>query len=85
MRQPDGSPVPPVDEARAREQWAAKRRLGRLLVVDVDGAVAELRRRLDGVPAVHAYTWLSVGDMPDDLVERHVELWCGPVRQALAT
>jgi hypothetical protein len=23
--------------------------------------------------------------MPDDLVERHVELWCGPVREALAT
>jgi hypothetical protein len=53
-------------------------------VVDVDGTVPLLRRRLDGLPARHVYTWLSVGDMPDDLVDRHVELWCGAVRAALA-
>ncbi len=42
-----------------------------------------LGEAIDAVPARHAYTWLSVGDMPADLVERHVELWCGPVRSGV--
>jgi len=54
-------------------------------VLDLDGAIREVKERLTGLPAVHAYTWLSLGDMPDDLVERHVELWCGPVREALTS
>ncbi len=84
MRRPDGSPLAPLDETAVSARLADTGRLGGLLVLDVDGAVAELRRRLAGLPALHAYTWLSVGDMPGDLVERHLELWCGPVRQALA-
>ena len=38
-----------------------------------------------GLPAEYAYAWMSLADMPDDLTERHLELWCGPVRQALET
>jgi alkanesulfonate monooxygenase SsuD/methylene tetrahydromethanopterin reductase-like flavin-dependent oxidoreductase (luciferase family) len=83
MRRPDGSPPPPLDEAEARRRFAATGRLGGLRVLDVAGAVAELRIRLDGLPARHAFTWLSVADMPGCLVERHVELWCGPVRAAV--
>jgi alkanesulfonate monooxygenase SsuD/methylene tetrahydromethanopterin reductase-like flavin-dependent oxidoreductase (luciferase family) len=83
MRRPDGSPLPPLDEDQARRRFAATGRLGALAVLDVAGAVAELRTRLGGLPARHAFAWLSPADMPDDLVERHVELWCGPVREAL--
>jgi alkanesulfonate monooxygenase SsuD/methylene tetrahydromethanopterin reductase-like flavin-dependent oxidoreductase (luciferase family) len=81
-RKPDGSRLTPLDLERAREGLAKTRRLGGLQVLDVEGAVAELRSRVAGLPAEHAYTWLSVGDMPEDLTERHLELWCGPVRQA---
>ncbi|MBL7627328.1 LLM class flavin-dependent oxidoreductase [Frankia nepalensis] len=83
MRRPDGSRPSPLDEDKVRQRLAATGRLGALQVLDVAGAVAELRRRLDGLPAHHVFAWLSLADMPDDLVERHVELWCGPVREAV--
>ena len=67
-----------------REKLAGSNQLGTCKVLDLDGAIQEVKQRLAGLPAVHAYTWLSLGDMPDDLVERHVELWCGPVRAAVA-
>ena len=54
-------------------------------MLDVDAAIAELRERVAGLPAEYAYAWMSLADMPDDLTERHLELWCGPVRQALET
>ena len=34
-------------------------------------------------PVEHAYVWASVAGMPDDLVERHVELLCTQVAPAL--
>jgi alkanesulfonate monooxygenase SsuD/methylene tetrahydromethanopterin reductase-like flavin-dependent oxidoreductase (luciferase family) len=80
---PDGSPLAPLDAERARATLDRTGRLGTLQVLAVDGAVAELRARLHGMPAQHVYAWLSLADMPDDLVERHVELWCGPVRDAI--
>ena len=83
-RKPDGSKLSSIDLARARDSLAQTGRLGSLAVLDVDGAIAELRARVDGLPAEHAYAWMSLGDMPDDLTERHLELWCGPVRQGLA-
>jgi hypothetical protein len=55
-----------------------------LAVVDVDRAVELVRERLHGLPVRHAFAWLSVGGMPDDLVERHLALWAGPVRERLA-
>jgi alkanesulfonate monooxygenase SsuD/methylene tetrahydromethanopterin reductase-like flavin-dependent oxidoreductase (luciferase family) len=84
MRKPDGSPLSPIDADKAREKLAGSNQLGTCKVLDLDGAIQEVKQRLAGLPAVHAYTWLSLGDMPDDLVERHVELWCGPVRAAVA-
>jgi alkanesulfonate monooxygenase SsuD/methylene tetrahydromethanopterin reductase-like flavin-dependent oxidoreductase (luciferase family) len=78
----DGQP-PPVDVDAARAALERTGRLGNLQVLDADGAVAVLRERLAGVPAEHVYAWLTLADMPDDLVERHIELWCGPVREAL--
>ncbi|HVX19978.1 MAG TPA: LLM class flavin-dependent oxidoreductase [Acidimicrobiales bacterium] len=55
----------------------------KLAVLSVDEAVADIRRRTDGLPVVHAYAWATVGGMPDDLSLRHVQLLLGPVRQAL--
>ncbi len=83
-RKPDGSKLSPIDLERARESLAKTGRLGSLAVLDVDTAVADLRTRVEGLPAEHAYAWMSLGDMPDDLTERHLELWCGPVRRGLA-
>jgi alkanesulfonate monooxygenase SsuD/methylene tetrahydromethanopterin reductase-like flavin-dependent oxidoreductase (luciferase family) len=82
-KKPDGSPLSPIALDRARDSLAQTGKLGSLQVLDVDATIAEMRGRLEGLPAEHAYVWLSLGDMPDDLTERHVELWCGPVRQAL--
>ncbi len=84
-RKPDGSPLAPLSLDRARETLAATGRLGALQVLDVESAAAEVRARIEGLPAEHAYAWLSLADMPNDLTERHVELWCGPVRQAVET
>jgi len=80
---PEGPP--PIDEEVARAAMQRTGRLGQLRVLDVEGAVAALRKKLSGVPAEHVYAWLSLADMPDDLVDRHIELWCGPVRSALQT
>ena len=84
-RKPDGSPLSPIELDRAREALQQTGRLGSLQVLDVDAAIAELRERVAGLPAEYAYAWMSLADMPDDLTERHLELWCGPVRQALET
>ena len=36
-------------------------------------------REIEGAPVEHVYLWASVAGMPDDLVERHVELTCTQV------
>ena len=53
------------------------------MVLSVDEAVDELRRRTTGLPVVHTYTWATIAGMPDDLSLRHVQLLLGPVRAAL--
>ncbi len=55
----------------------------KLMVLSVDEAVDELRRRTTGLPVVHTYTWATIAGMPDDLSLRHVQLLLGPVRAAL--
>ena len=83
MRTADGAPLPPLDPDRARATFERTGRLGTMEVLDVDAAIDAVRERVAGLPVEHAYAWLSVADMPADLVERHIELWCGPVREAL--
>jgi len=55
-----------------------------LRVLTPDDAVAAVREATDGSPVEHVYLWASVAGMPDDLVERHVELLCGRVAPAFA-
>lgn len=55
----------------------------RLSVLTPDEAVAEIEQRIDGMPAAHVYTWASIANMPDDLVDEHVELLFGDVAPRL--
>ena len=52
-------------------------------VLDATDAVKRLRQLTDGVPAEEIYLWASIAGMPDDLVQRHVEL-LAQVRPQLA-
>jgi alkanesulfonate monooxygenase SsuD/methylene tetrahydromethanopterin reductase-like flavin-dependent oxidoreductase (luciferase family) len=54
-----------------------------LLVLEPAAAAAEIARRTEGLPATDVYLWLSVGGMPDDLVDRQLELLAGPLRDDL--
>lgn len=46
-------------------------------------AIATIRARTDGLPVEHVYLWASVAGMPDDVVDRHLELAFTQVRPAL--
>lgn len=83
MRQPDGASLKPLDLTRARATLAQTGRLGRLRVLSVNDTIEAVATAIDGLPVEHLYTWLSVADMPTDLVGAHLNLWCGPVRSAL--
>ncbi len=43
-------------------------------VLDAHDAVTRLRALTAGVPAEEIYLWASIAGMPDDIVQRHVEL-----------
>lgn len=43
-----------------------------------------LRTRVEGLPVEEVFCWASVAGMPDDLVDRHLELWLHEVRPAIA-
>jgi hypothetical protein len=43
-------------------------------IVTVDEAFARIYPWLSTMPVAHAQFWLSIAGMPDDLVDRHVEL-----------
>lgn len=45
-----------------------------LSVFTPEEAVAEVRRKVDGLPVEHVYTWASIAGMPADLVDEHIEL-----------
>jgi alkanesulfonate monooxygenase SsuD/methylene tetrahydromethanopterin reductase-like flavin-dependent oxidoreductase (luciferase family) len=52
-------------------------------VVTPEEAVRRLSLWLGELPVEHVYFWLSIAGMPDDLVERHVELLATEVAPAL--
>jgi alkanesulfonate monooxygenase SsuD/methylene tetrahydromethanopterin reductase-like flavin-dependent oxidoreductase (luciferase family) len=56
---------------------------GGLHVLTPEDAVAAIREHTDGLPVEHVYLWLSIGGMPDDLVDEHLELTMTAVRPAL--
>lgn len=54
-----------------------------LRVLTPDEAVAAIREATEGGPVEHVYLWASIAGMPDDLVERHLELLFTEVRPRL--
>ena len=58
---------------------AQKGQIPGLRVLTPTEAVTAIREATEGSPVEHVYLWASVAGMPDDLVERHVELACTQV------
>jgi hypothetical protein len=52
--------------------------------VTADDAAKRIRELTAGLPVVDVYLWASVGGMPDDLVQRHIELVSTQVQAELA-
>ena len=77
-----GKRAPQVSEARLLEagRRGAKVAFQVLSVTEAAGFIGDCTA---GLPAEHAYLWASVAGMPDELVERHIELSCGALRDAL--
>ena len=73
----------PIDPDRWRQPGrdGAPPRFG---VFTPEQAAAHIRAVTDGVPAVQVYLWASIAGMPDDLVQRHIELASTELRALLA-
>ena len=64
---------------KLRSGAAQKGQIPGLRVLTPTDAVAAILDATEGAPVEHVYLWASVAGMPDDLVERHVELTCTQV------
>jgi alkanesulfonate monooxygenase SsuD/methylene tetrahydromethanopterin reductase-like flavin-dependent oxidoreductase (luciferase family) len=71
--------------AKLTDRLAQKGELPGFAVCTADDAIALLRTRTEGLPVEHVYLWASLAGMPDDLVDRHIELLTSQVRPALVT
>jgi alkanesulfonate monooxygenase SsuD/methylene tetrahydromethanopterin reductase-like flavin-dependent oxidoreductase (luciferase family) len=82
-----GSPSPqPYRDLTAEDVLAGAAegsRVPGLTVLTAQDAVRTIRERTEGLPVEHVYLWASVAGMPEDLVQRHVELLFGKVAPAL--
>ena len=58
---------------------AQKGQIPGLRVLTPTDAVAAIREATEGSPVEHVYLWASVAGMPNEIVERHVELTCTQV------
>ncbi len=58
---------PPVDV----ESW---RETGRFLIGTPEEIASSIKQRVAGLPVEEVYVWTTFPGMPDDLVERHLEL-----------
>lgn len=55
----------------------------RMQVLTPEQALEVLRSHIKGLPVTDLFFWLSVAGMPDDLVDRHLELLAGRLAPAL--
>jgi alkanesulfonate monooxygenase SsuD/methylene tetrahydromethanopterin reductase-like flavin-dependent oxidoreductase (luciferase family) len=79
-------PAAEIPESSVTTRFAADRRglaSVRLSVLTPDEAVEDITQRIDGLPVAHIYTWASIANMPDDIVDEHVELLFGEVAPRL--
>jgi alkanesulfonate monooxygenase SsuD/methylene tetrahydromethanopterin reductase-like flavin-dependent oxidoreductase (luciferase family) len=70
-----------VDDVRRRPGSGP---LAELQVLRPADAARKLRANVAGLPAVECYLWASVAGMPDDMVERHLDLCARELRPLLA-
>jgi alkanesulfonate monooxygenase SsuD/methylene tetrahydromethanopterin reductase-like flavin-dependent oxidoreductase (luciferase family) len=76
-----GRPEPKVITVdRLREGMHSRGKVPGLAVLTPEEAIEHVRSAVADLPATDVYAWASVAGMPDDLVQRHLELWLGPVR-----
>ena len=68
---------------KLRSGAAQKGQIPGLRVLTPSDAVNAIREATDGSPVEHVYLWASVAGMPDQIVERHVELTCTQVAPSL--
>ena len=79
-----GRPVPrELTVDRLRKGIQSRGGIPGLQVLMPSDAVAYVLSRIDGLPVTDVYVWASIAGMPDDLVERHLELWLREVAPAL--
>lgn len=80
-----GQPEPKeVTVEKLAEGVAARGQVPGLSVVTPAEAARVITERTAGLPVEHVYVWASVAGMPDDLVDRHLQLLLTDVRAALA-
>lgn len=77
-----GSPIPSSDPEELRSSTEVPI-LPRFDVVTVEQAAERLLPWLESMPVAHLYFWGSIAGMPDDLVDRHIELLAGGLAPAL--
>ena len=70
-----------VEMARARGLSGGLR--GCLIATPEEADLA-LRRHFAGMPVETIFTWAWFPGLPDSLVERHLELWCGDLASRVA-
>ena len=73
VRGTDQAVPPPVDPERLRRPGRDGRRPS-ISVLTPDEAFQVVREAAGDLPVHHVFFWAAVGAMPDDLVDRHVEL-----------
>jgi alkanesulfonate monooxygenase SsuD/methylene tetrahydromethanopterin reductase-like flavin-dependent oxidoreductase (luciferase family) len=76
------SPPTPVTGVAVRQ---GTDRIGEYVVLTPEAAVDYLRDKTVGLPVAHAFTWLSIANMSDDITGRHLELLLTKVAPALTT
>ena len=76
----------PAPEPIDPDAWRtpADGRPPRFEVLTPEDAAEGLRTRLTGLPVAEVLLWASIAGMPDDLVERHIELMCTRLRPLVA-
>jgi alkanesulfonate monooxygenase SsuD/methylene tetrahydromethanopterin reductase-like flavin-dependent oxidoreductase (luciferase family) len=79
----DSEPLPVVDPERWR-QPRSDGRPPRFPVLTPPDAAAHVRAVVGDAPVEEIFVWASAGGMPDELVERHVELVCDELVPLLA-
>ena len=65
-------PYKPADPERMRHPPSGRE--PRIVIATPEDASRYVRRRIAGLPVEEVFIWATVGAMPDDIVDRHVEL-----------